>query len=42
MWDKFERGGNVAPRRVCAVLELAYPYLAVLKREFDTGNGAHG
>jgi len=27
------RGGNTTPRRVCAVLELARPYLAVLRRE---------
>jgi hypothetical protein len=27
------RGGNVPPRPVCALLELAPPYLAVLKRE---------
>jgi hypothetical protein len=32
------RGGSVAPRRVCAVLELARPYLAVLKREPESSN----
>jgi hypothetical protein len=36
-------GGTIPPRRVSAILELARPYLAVLKGEPEFGTGAqHG
>jgi hypothetical protein len=34
------RGGNTPPRRVRALLELAPPYLAVLKRDPESGHAA--